>query len=164
MTEWSQAVWIAVGLLIAAFVVSITVYYMSKGMSINNEVSLQEARREAMVEYRTYNGFNDKNVYAQDIVSLVLQYNSQVAVRVMRGTSTVAYWCTNDNIEDSLPNYGWSSFTGAKKTDYTATKVQENLDVNKIYHAELTYGASGEVLGITCKQGTINSSGNFVAD
>ena len=74
MTEWSQAVWIAVSLLIASFVVSITAYYLMKGRDINNEVSLQEARREAMQEYRTFNGFNDNVVYSQDIVSIIMQY------------------------------------------------------------------------------------------
>mgnify|MGYP001851989133 CR=1 FL=1 len=165
MTEWSQAVWIAVSLLIASFVISITAYYLMKGRDINNEVSLQEARREAMQEYRTFNGFNDNVVYSQDIVSIIMQYKDSIGVRILDGTSTEAYWCENSDIERTLENScGWNLSGTAKRTEFTTTKIQEELNVDKVYQASLSYGPNGEVIGISCVQGTMNEDGDFVED
>ena len=91
MTEWSQAVWIAVGLLFSSFVLMVMVYWFHTGRSINNEISRQEANRDLMREYREFNGFNDKTVYVQDIVSLVLQQRGNIGVRILHGTNPVSY-------------------------------------------------------------------------
>lgn len=167
MQEWSQTVWIAVGLLISAFIVTCMVFYVGKGRQLNEELSRQDANRELMREYREFNGYNNKTVYAQDIVSLVLQKRGAVGVRVLIGTNLKAYWCENSDIEDSLDSLSgdpWSLEGSKKQTTYTATAVEEQLNVNKVYQGTLSYGLNGEVLGVTFRQGTVNGAGDFVAD
>lgn len=166
MTEWSQAVWIAIGLILGAFILSIMVGYLYIGRNINNEISRQEGNRVMMQEYREYNGFNNKVVYSQDIVSLVLKERGEVGVRVLRGTSLLSYWCDDPDLEDSLETCDepWSLNNGAKQTTYTATAVQEKLDVDKVYLGSLTYGPNGEVMGVTFKRGTVDNNGNFISD
>lgn len=167
MQEWSQTVLIAIGLLISAFVVTCMVFYVGKGRELNEQLSRQGANKELMQEYREYNGYNNHTVYAQDVVSLVLQKRGSVAVRVLVGTNLKAYWCDNEDIEaalSDLPEGAWL-FEGAKKqNDYTATKVTDQLDVNKVYFGSLTYGLNGEVLGVTFRQGTTNDAGEFIPD
>lgn len=174
MTEWSQAVWIAINLLLAAVVIMAMVYYFNIGNSINNEISRQEANRSLMKEYREFNGFNENVVYAQDAVSVVLHYRGKVAVRILHGTSEYAFWCSDDNITDVLKNSAgltnsmgedssnWSC-TGAT-TDFTASDVQEKFDVDRVYKGSLTYGPNGEVLGVSLIKGKVDSNGNFTAD
>lgn len=163
MTEWSQAVWIAVGLLLSSFVLMVMVYWFRTGRTINNEISRQEANRDLMREYREFNGFNDKNVYAQDIVSLVLQQRGNIGVLILHGTNLYAYWCSDPDMETSLEECDdtWVLTGNAKQTTYTATAVQEKLDVNKIYHGSLSYGLNGEVIGVTFQRGTVDDHGNF---
>lgn len=163
MTEWSQAVWIAVGLLLSSFVLMVMIYWFHTGRSINNEISRQEANRDLMREYREFNGFNDKTVYVQDIVSLVLQQRGNIGVRILHGTNLYAYWCDDSDMETSLEECddSWVLTGSAKQTTYTATAVQEKLDVNKVYHGTLSYGLNGEVIGVTFQRGIVDDHGNF---
>lgn len=174
MTEWSQAVWIAINLLLASVVIMAMVYYFNIGNSINNEISRQEANRSLMKEYRELQGFNENVVYAQDAVSAVLHYRGKIAVRVLHGTGEYAYWCTDGDLTEVLKNglgltnsqgediSNWSC-TGAT-TDYTASAVQEKFDVDRVYKGSLTYGPNGEVLGISLQKGRVDTNGNFTAD
>lgn len=167
MQEWSQTVLIAIGLLISAFVVTCMVFYVGKGRELNEQLSRQGANKELMQEYREFNGYNNHTVYAQDVVSLVLQKRGDTAVRVLVGTSLKAYWCENEDIESALvdlPEGSWILDGTKKQSDYTATKVTEQLDVNKVYYGSLSYGLNGEVLGVTFKQGTATDDGEFVPD
>lgn len=167
MTEWSQAVWICITLLLGSLVISTMVYYFHIGHEINNEVSRLQANRDLMHEYRTFNGFNDKTVYAQDCVSLILQQKGNIGVRLINGSSLAAYWCDDSDMESSLQTLdtdSWSLSSSLKQTTYTATAVQEKFNVEKVYHGKLTYGPNGEVIGVTLQRGHLNSSGTFVAD
>lgn len=166
MTEWSQVTWIAVTLSLGCFVLSVMVYYFHIGRDINNGISRQEGNLQLMQEYRKFNGYNDKVVYAQDIVSLVLEQRGEIGVRVLKGTSLQSYWCVDPDLETSLEECddAWVLNGAAKQTTYTATAIQERLDVNKVYHGTITYGGNGEIMGVTFVSGTVDDKGNFVAD
>lgn len=172
MTEWSQAVWICVNLLVMAFVMLVSVTYMSMGQEINRQISKQESSRQLMKEYREFNGVNNKLVYSQDAVSIVLHYRGTVAIRLMTSnTNCKASWCTDDNIVNVLEsgvgiknNIGESvdawSFNNMQ-SNYTTEAVSKIFDVNRTYYGEVTYGPNGEVLGVTFKQGKLDDAGNF---
>lgn len=166
MTEWSQFVWISISLILGSLILGIMLRWIMVGRNINIELSKQEANTALMREYREFNGYNDKVVYAQDIVSLVLHQRGEVGVRILKGTTLNTYWCDNEDIESALEECDdpWLLSSGSKQTTYTATAVQEKLDVNRVYKGTITYGLNGEVIGVTFHQGTINSSGNFIAD
>lgn len=165
MTEWADAAKIAFGLMVSAFVVSLLVYYFYVGRTINNEMSKQEANRELMREYREYSGYNDKVVYAQDVVSLIMQKRGSTAVRITVGGNTISYWA-DDDAEMAVGNIDtpWNLPVGAHQTDYTATAVTERLNINKSYKGTIAYGGNGEVVGVSFARGTANDDGTFTED
>jgi hypothetical protein len=163
MADWADAAKIAFGLMVSAFVLSLMVYYFYIGRNVNNEISKQEATKTLMKEYREYSGYNNKVVYAQDVVSLVLEKRGTLAIRVVNGSTLLSYWADDDAvIAVKGATTPWSLNTSKKHSDYTATDVQALLDVNKVYYGEVSYGYSGEVVGVTFHRGTLNASGDFV--
>lgn len=165
MTDWTDAAKISFGLMVSAFVMGLIAYYFYVGKNINNELSKQDANRELMREYREYSGFNGKVVYAQDVVSLVLEKRGDIGVRILSGGTLQVYWA-DGWAEEAVGNATdpWTLNPGAKRNTYTATAVSEELNLDKSYYGTLAYGANGEVLGVTFKTGTVDGTGNFVED
>ena len=165
MTEWSEAAKIAFGLMVSAFVITLTSYYLFVGRSINNEMSRQEATKELMKELREYSGYNDKVVYAQDVTSLIMEKRGTVAIQVTSGGNQLAYWADQE-ARDAIgrSKNPWTFVAGKANSTYTTTAITEKLNLNKSYKGELTYGYTGEILGVTFKVGTKNAAGDFVEE
>lgn len=161
MSEWSQAVWIAVGLLLSASLVLVSTFYLRIVSNINNEISRQEANRVLMQEYREFNGYNDRVVYPQDITTIVLRERGAVGVRIMRGTSLKAYWVKDNDIKNVLQAHHWIFDPSKEQTTYSATGVQDLLDLDYVYKSTLTYGPNNEVIGVTFQRGILNGAGEF---
>lgn len=100
MTEWTDAAKIAFGLMISAFVMTLTGYYMYVGRNMNNEMSKQEATKDMLKELRDYSGYNGKVVYAQDVVSLVMAKRGDTAIQVTSAGNQIAYWATDDAVSN----------------------------------------------------------------
>lgn len=166
MTEWSKGVWIIVNMIGAVFILTICIQFSYIGKRMSNVISKQDANREVMLEYRKYNGYDNKLVYAQDIVSLVLEDKEDVGVRILVSGSLYAYWCNNADIEDVLQegDDAWNLNYNKKRDVYTTTAIQEALDVHKIYKGSVRYGLNGEVLGVSFLRGTVNNDGEFHPD
>lgn len=166
MTEWSEAAKIAFGLMVSAFVVTLLAYYFAVGRNINNEISLQDSNRELMKEYREYSGYNNKVVYAQDVVSLVLEKRGTIAIRVTTSGNTTSYWADDwaEQAVETNPTDSWVLPSSARRIDYTSTAVNEHVNLNKSYKGTITYGGNGEVLGVTFASGDVDAGGNFTED
>lgn len=165
MTEWTDAAKIAFGLMISAFVMTLTGYYMYVGRNMNNEMSRQEATKDMLKELRDYSGYNGKVVYAQDVVSLVMAKRGDTAIQVTSAGNQIAYWATDDAISNiGRSKNPWTFVAGAKNDTYTSTAISEKLNLNKMYKGSLTYGYNGEVLGVTFAVGTVDGAGNFTEE
>lgn len=164
MTEWTEGAKIAFGLMISAFVISLAAYYMYIGGRLNNEISKQEANKVLMREYREYNGYNDKAVYAQDVVSLVMKKRGEPAIQIVSGGVQTSYWCSDTNIYNTLAASTWVFKGPARQDTYTATAVQERLNINKMYLGTIDYSENGEVIGVTFTVGSVDDAGVFTAD
>lgn len=165
MTEWSEAAKIAFGLMVAAFVMTLTAYYMYVGKSMNNEMSRMESTKTLMKELRDYSGYNNKVVYAQDVASLIMEKRGAIAIQVTSGGNQLAYWADSD-ARDAIGRSKdpWTFQPGKANSTYTTTAISEKLNLNKAYKGYLTCGYNGEVLGVTFKVGTQDADGNFTEE
>lgn len=160
MQDATILIWIGIGVIVASALLIFSVFVFAKQKDFAKNISEQERVRNTMQEYRKYNSYSDKVVYAQDVKSLIMEERGALAIRVLNRTSLVVWYCSDQNIIDALPNW---YFDSAKKADvYTVTAVASTIDDTKRYKGELSYGLNGEVIGITFKQGSVDAAGNFI--
>ena len=115
--------------LLTAVIISSIVTMMATAQNINSEVTEQQAIHEEIMEYRKHNQFNDKEVYAQDVISAIMKYRGLPYVRVKIGSNT----------------YTWS--TREQATNYSASAVDDIVTSDYIYDADLVVDPSGVVIG-----------------
>lgn len=126
MKEWSETVWIGVSLAIACAIVVILSTMNYQGKRIINEVYVQRRSTEVMQEYRKNYQYDNKEVYASDATSLIIELKGTIPVKVLNKDGTTKTW------------------TDAKEA--TAKKAAEVLNPNSMYKANITIDANGAVV------------------
>lgn len=149
MDEWKHLAWIAISLLLGSALVYIVVGYGHMTGDMNRAIEQRENTKIVMQEYRRYNGYNEKVVYSQDVASLIMEERGDLYVS-FRGAKGLFVYSNNDTVCKKITG------SVAPDMEYTAVKVMESLDVNKVYYGHFYYGDSGELLGIQFKEGTMN--------
>lgn len=137
MNEWSESVWIAVSIIVMSVVIFFSLQVMSLGKEVMNTLNEQQETVDLIKEFREFNQYKDKTVYAQDVVSLVLMTRGAPYVHVKIGL-TDYYW--NSNSALTLPV--------SQATPYTSTDILTVVDVNKVYDSTIVYGGNGEIIGV----------------
>ena len=90
MQDATILIWIGIGVIVAAALLIFSVFVFSKQKDFAKNISEQERVRDTMQEYRKYNSYSDKVVYAQDVKSLIMEERGALAIRVLNRTSLVA--------------------------------------------------------------------------
>lgn len=132
MEEVFKVLWLAVSLLITG----VTLQCASAGLILPREVgraqAVEQAAAAAVAETRRYNGYDNKTVYPQDIISLIVKERGTPEVHVQR------------------PDGGWYTWTrticGVAGGDYSIASVSSLLPVTGLYRGELVRDASGAIV------------------
>lgn len=104
--------------------------------SLNSQMALSQQSSLKMETYTEYNQYDGTHVYAQDVTAAVMSYRGFPAVNVRCTKSTSA--TTGDTWSESV-----------QATAYTATKINEKLDQDVIYDANIERNANGQVIAVT---------------
>lgn len=125
-----------VDLMIAAvMLVSITAV-MSVFMVFNTSVVENQALSAEIQEYRVHNAYENKHVYAQDIVSIIFKSRGYPAV----------------SVQSSKGNHTWSRVS--VPCDYKTGEITKLIDQTVIYDSQVVRSVNGEVLRYELKPHT----------
>ncbi len=124
-----------VDLLVTAVILSAIVSMLSTATTVNAKVNEQQAMNQQLVEWREHNQYNGTVVYAQDVMSAILEFRGNPYVRVtftdIPAPNNVVLWRVG--VTDS--------------SEYTYTKVAAKLSSTYMYKAELDIDDTGVVVG-----------------
>lgn len=103
------------------------------GKTANTIQQTEEYTVESLAEYREYNRYDDTILWSQDVISAILQYRGQPALKVSYKTgSTVTY--NLNTVKDRYTNQYLSTqfnvsakFHSYKQLDASGTVVQLNF-------------------------------------
>lgn len=138
MQEWSEAVWVAISLIVTTVVIFFSTVLNGESRNLRNVVNEQHIAAERMQEIRTYLPYDNKEIYCQDVVSFILETRGDPYTIVQVSPSV---------------SYTWNSKT--KASNYSATDIMPLLNVNKTYQATLQYtpgDEGGTVVGVKFTQ------------
>ena len=131
MQEWSESVNMAVDVMVACVLVVCLLLVGSLSKSIMRAVDNERAAKESVMEFRASYAYENQECYAQDIVSLILEYQGDPAVFVKTDTGTT---------------YSWSVREGSFATKITASAISNKLDPTSVYFCTLEHDASGGLI------------------
>lgn len=129
LSDWIA---VAVDLAITSAIVSAILLCFSTATTLNVAVSEQQAISSNIKEYAIHNEFDNRHVYAQDVISAILKHRGSPVVRVISSKGT----------------YEWNSRGGS---DYTLASVNQKVDSTVVYDATLVKSANGEVIAYEFK-------------
>lgn len=141
MNEWSESVWISVAILIFIALIGFSSNLMYTGKQINAQTREQQDSVERIKEFREYNSYNNKTVYCQDVVSIILETRGEPYIQVSEGANNY-YWQASDAIAVS------KSIPVQNATAYSSTAILTVLNLNKTYSASLILGDNQEIVGL----------------
>jgi len=111
----------AVDTLITALVISFLVILLALSFRMMTIVQENENSANLMSEYREYNAYDNKHVYASDIVSLIMKSKGYPGISVTTTTGTYTFNLSGQSLK------------------YKADILSEYIDPNYIYDANITY-------------------------
>ena len=141
MHEWGESVWVALSLIIVSIILFFSVTLLEQKRDIMQTMNEQVATTDKIKEFRLYSAYDDRQVYCQDIVSVILETRGMPYIKVVLDSETL-YWQSSKAIAQT------QGIPMQKATDYSSTAILEKLDINKVYNTSLIRGANGEVIGI----------------
>lgn len=115
---------------ISALIVSFLVIMLSQQQSMAVIVTENRNNANMMAEYREYNAYDNKEVYAADIVSIIMKTKGWPNITV--NVAGTAYNFTLHN--NSIP--------------YKASDLSEKINPNYLYQAQITYTDPTYHLGV----------------
>lgn len=128
---------------ITALIVSFLVVLMSQQQTMAGIVSENHNNAAMMQEYREYNAYDHKHVYASDIVSLIMKTKGWPEVKVTTTSGNYTFNISGHSLE------------------YKAAVLSEKIDPNKLYDAEVSYEDQTYHLGVkSIKFTPCTSNGN----
>lgn len=128
MQEWTDSIKIAIDTMVACVIVVALIVCNSTSKLIMRTMDEERAATADVQEYRVAHMYENADCYAQDIVSLVLEYQGSPAVNVTFKTGR---------------SYIWSSSTYA--TAMSSSAISAVLKQNCIYRCTLSYDANGSL-------------------
>lgn len=137
MEEWSESAKIAIDVLIACIIVSTMLVVSTVVRNVMRAVDKERTLNADIAEFRIQQAYDDTTCYAQDIVSLVLEYQGAPSVVVTTLSGSTCLW--------SSESY---------HTPLTAAAISGALNQNSLYDCTLTYDANGTVTAFNFKEVT----------
>lgn len=116
--------------MISALIVSFMVIMMSQQMTMASIVTENRANAVKMAEYREFNAYDNTEVYAADIVSLLMKSKGWPEVSVKVGGTTYNFTLSNSDIA------------------YKAAELSEKIDPNLMYTSTIQYTEPKYHLGV----------------
>lgn len=120
----------AIDLIITALVISFLVILLALCYRMTSVVQENENSANLMSEYREYNAYDSKHVYASDIASLIMKTKGYPGISVETTTGTYTFDLDVQSLE------------------YKADILSEYIDPNYIYDADITYTDSTYRIGV----------------
>lgn len=115
---------------ISALIVSFMVIILSQQMTMATMVTENRNNANIMAEYREYNAYDGKEVYASDIVSLIMQSKGWPEISVNVGGTTYNFTLDRNDIP------------------YKAADLSEKINPNLLYEAQIVYTDPTYNLGV----------------
>lgn len=106
---------------ITSIIVSFMVVMLSQQQTMASMVSENQNTAAQMQEYREYNAFEHKHVYAADVISLIMKKKGYPEIEVRVGNKTYTY---------SLSR---------KSTEYNTDTLYQIIDPRYLYDADVAY-------------------------
>lgn len=115
---------------ITAMIVSFMVLMIAQQQSMAAVVQENHVNALQMQEYREYNAYQNKHVYAADIISLILKKKGYPTIEVRNGSSTLTWSLTTTSIP------------------YNVDRLYQAIDPRYIYDATAEYEDASTRSGI----------------
>lgn len=128
MQEWSDGIKIAIDTMVACVIVVALIVCGSSSKMIMNAMDKEQAAAADVLEYRVSHMYDGEQCYAQDIISLVLEYQGSPIVNVSMRNGT---------------SYVWSD--SAQATAVSASAISGVLKQDCVYYCTLSYDANGSL-------------------
>lgn len=141
MQEWTDGVKLAVDVLVACVIVVALLVCGTLARSIMLAMDKERAASADVLEYRVARMYDNEECYAQDIVSLVLEYQGSPAVNVTTKGGAVMKW-------DSVAHH----------TPLTSANISAALNQAATYLCTLSYDANGTLASYNFKSNGMKSS------
>ena len=135
MQEWTDGVKLAVDVLVACVIVVALLVCGTLARSIMLAMAKERAASADVLEYRVARMYDNEECYAQDIVSLVLEYQGSPAVNVTTKGGAVMKW-------DSVAHH----------TPLTSANISAALNQAATYLCTLSYDANGTLASYNFKE------------
>ena len=135
MQEWTDGVKLAVDVLVACVIVVALLVCGTLARSIMLAMDKERAASADVLEYRVARMYDNEECYAQDIVSLVLEYQGSPAVNVTTKGGAVMKW-------DSVAHH----------TPLTSANISAALNQAATYLCTLSYDANGTLASYNFKE------------
>ena len=125
-----------VNMVIEGAMIIAVVSILSVVLVMNSHLAKVEQTNNMLKDYTEYNQYDFTHVYPQDVTAAIMSYRGFPAVQVKCSKST-------------SPTAGdiWSETRQA--TPFQAAKINEKIDQNVIYDADIQRNPNGEVITVT---------------
>lgn len=131
--EWLET---GIGIIIEGAILVSLIGILSVFTLLNQSMAFSEQSSKKMEKYTEFNQYDNTHVYAQDVTAAIMSYRGFPSVNVRCNRSTSA--TTGDTWSESV-----------QATDYTAVKINEKLDQDALYDADVERNANGQVISVT---------------
>ena len=128
MQEWTDGVRMAVDVIVACVIIVALLVSNQLTHSIMLTMDKDRATTADVLEYRVARMYDNETCYAQDIVSLVLEYQGAPAVNVTTHGGTVLSWSNT-----------------AFQTSLTSADISAVLNQAAVYQCSVVYDRNGSL-------------------
>lgn len=94
MDDWKDIFHIALDILVSIVVITSLMFVLNLGHDVSGKMDANRAENEDINNYRVARMYEDSDCYAQDIVSLILEYQGNPKVLVTAQSGNVMEWST----------------------------------------------------------------------
>ena len=129
MHSWTEYVFMAVEILLFCAVIAFCTILNGTINDIQRMYSSDTSVTEELKEYRLYNAYDSQDVYAQDVIALILQYKGEYTIKVTVGSNVYTFNKSNLNIQNV-----------ADLTD----RIKQGA-----YTSQVNKGGNGQIIGFT---------------
>ena len=134
MDEWAELGSLAVSLMLAAAFIVSAYTYMNYGKQMVKVRNEEYITAERLQEYRAVHSFDNKNLLAQDVVSVILECRNKYPIQLTAKGNT----------------YSFNGSTPA--ANYSSEFLFNLLNVQKEYYASIQRDAGGSINLVTIQE------------
>lgn len=125
----------AIDIVIDGPILVAVVSIMSVFLMLQSQMAVEQQNNEMLKDYKEYNQYDNTHVYPQDVTAAIMTYRGFPSIKVKCSRSAVSsgdIWCES-----------------SAATEYKAAKINQVIDQNVIYDADIEKNPNGEIVSMT---------------